>query len=106
VLPVALIFALPNILVFCAVIALGNSVALRVVALAVAIVLNVYILQQALFSRIDHFEADGDVLVTNQNTFPVIFWQLFLSFAVFYALLSYRRLMAARAQHGAGMENS
>jgi hypothetical protein len=101
-LPVALIFALPNIAVFCAVIALGNSIALRVGTLGVAIALNFYILQKELLNRIDHFEADGDLLVTNQNTLPVIFWQIFLSFAVFYALLNYRRLAAARTATGNG----
>jgi hypothetical protein len=35
--------------------------------------------------------------VSNYNRFPVIFWQLFLSFAVFYAFLSYKRLATTRA---------
>jgi hypothetical protein len=91
-LPVVLVFAAPNILVFGAVISLGDSIALRAGTLAVAIALNLYLLQQELFSRIDHFDADGVALATNQNSLPVIFWQLFLSFAVFYALLSHRRL--------------
>lgn len=94
-LPVTLVFALPNIAVFSALIALSNSIALRVGVLAMAIALNFYFLRKELLGRIDYFEADGDVLVTNQNVLPVIFWQLFMSFAVFYALLSYRRLTGA-----------
>lgn len=96
-LPVALILAAPNIAIFCAVIALSNSIALRVGTLAVAIALNFYLLRKELLNRIDHFDSDGVILTTNQNTLPVLFWQLFLSFAVFYALLNYRRLTAARA---------
>ncbi|UJW85802.1 hypothetical protein [Devosia sp. SL43] len=95
-LPVALVFAVPNIVVFSALIALSNSIALRVGTLGVAIALNFYLLRKELLSRIDHFDANGDVLATNQNTLPVIFWQMFLSFAVFYALLSYRRLAVGR----------
>ena len=103
-LPVALVFAVPNIAVFCAVTALSNSIALRVGTLALAIALNFYILRGELLNRIDHFEADGDVLLTNQNTLPVMFWQLFLSFTVFYALLSHRQLAAARAHFWAWMK--
>jgi hypothetical protein len=105
VLPVALIFAAPNIAIFSAMIALGNSIGLRVGTLAMAIALNFYLLQKELLSRIDHFDADGDVLATNQNILPVIFWQLFLSFAVFYALLAYRRLATARANDQATTES-
>ena len=104
-LPVALVFAIPSIAVFGALIALGNSIALRVGTLGVAIALNFYILQKELLSRIDHFDADGDVLATNQNVLPVIFWQLFLSFAVFYALLAYRRLATARVHDQSTTEN-
>lgn len=96
-LPVALIFAVPNIAIFSAVIALGDSIALRVGTLAVAIGLNFYILRDALFNRIDHYDAAGNILWTNQNSFPVMFWQIFLSFAAFYALLSHRRLAEWRA---------
>ena len=103
-LPVALIFAAPNIAIFCAVIALSNSIALRVGTLGVAVALNFYILRKELLNRIDHFDADGEVLMANQNSLPVMFWQIFLSFAVFYALLNYRRL-TAQARNGAGTEN-
>jgi hypothetical protein len=96
-LPVALIFAVPNIVLFSAVIALGDSIALRVGTLAVAIGLNFYILREALLNRIEHYDAAGNILAANYNSFPVIFWQMFLSFAVFYALLSYRRLAEWRA---------
>jgi hypothetical protein len=95
-LPFILVFALPNIVVFSAMLALGKSIALRIYTFGIAVALNCYIFWDTLVSRVDHFDAEGDVLVSNYNTFPVIFWQLFLSFAVFYAFLSYRRLAAAR----------
>lgn len=102
-LPVAFIIAAPNIAIFSALIAPSNSITLRVGTLAMAIALNFYIFRKDLLSRIEHFDADGTVLMTNENIFPVIFWQMFLSFAVFYALLSYRRLTGTG--QGAAKEN-
>ena len=102
-LPVTLVIAVPNIAIFSALIAPSNSITLRVGTLAMAIALNFYIFQKELLSRIDHFQADGEAIASNQNTLPVIFWQIFLSFAVFYALLSYRRLTEARARQWGAM---